>query len=34
MKPGLDSIRTTVIDDMINGTTLMSLDWGDTEYYD
>jgi multiple sugar transport system substrate-binding protein len=30
MKPGLDSIRTTVIDDMINGTTLMSLDWGDT----
>jgi multiple sugar transport system substrate-binding protein len=30
MKPGLDTIRTTVIDDMINGTTLMSLDWGDT----
>lgn len=29
MKPGLDSIRTTVIDDMINGTTLMTLDWGD-----
>ena len=30
MKPGLDSDRTTVIDDIVNGTTLMSLDWGDT----
>lgn len=30
MKPGLDSDRTTVINDMVNGTTLMSLDWGDT----
>jgi multiple sugar transport system substrate-binding protein len=30
MKPGLDSDRTTVINDIVNGTTLMSLDWGDT----
>ena len=30
MKPGLDADRTTVIEDIINGTTLMSLDWGDT----
>jgi multiple sugar transport system substrate-binding protein len=30
MKPGLDADRATVIEDIINGTTLMSLDWGDT----
>ncbi|HEU5432166.1 MAG TPA: extracellular solute-binding protein [Thermomicrobiales bacterium] len=30
MKPGLDADRTTVIDDMVNGTTMFSLDWGDT----
>ncbi|MFN8593406.1 MAG: extracellular solute-binding protein [Thermomicrobiales bacterium] len=30
MKPGLDAARGDVIEDMINGTTLMSLDWGDT----
>ena len=29
-KPGLDADRATVIEDMINGTALMSLDWGDT----
>jgi multiple sugar transport system substrate-binding protein len=30
MKPGLDADRATVIEDVINGSTLMSLDWGDT----
>ena len=30
MKPGLDADRATVIEDMINGTTMFSLDWGDT----
>jgi multiple sugar transport system substrate-binding protein len=30
MKPGLDADRATVIEDMINGTTMFALDWGDT----
>lgn len=30
MKPGLDADRATVIEDMINGTTIAALDWGDT----
>ena len=30
MRPGLDTIREDVITDMINGSALMSIDWGDT----
>jgi len=30
MRPGLDTQRQDVITDMINGSTLMSIDWGDT----